>query len=1270
MNNFTECGSDCTDNSDVMLWETIKVDLGINRSCQTEQLQSLKGSSVKLSPSKRKVRKHVKRDRRERTRFISKKAAIKTALGMIKAVTRKMKFGRKVSTISHNHTSVMNFKVYDNPPKPGNKVCSVHEKNHVNEDCENRQKPTLMNEASQTKPPSLEDKSSQTIDDHNLHFCDVVTAHLTRLPRTYGMPCASWCPQPVINMCSCSVSHQTPPQAKETLPDKQVPLSGANLSTQYTLKQICEELLVQLSTRREIISNKKSTEDDHNEIVEECSAETSKGPSDTTASDLRLIAKSLQTIQSDLKKSVFAHQQETPNSVLIARTDTNSGCVYPVDSKAVSFKANPQEEHMTPRLTNNTVPPSVTPDLLQLLTRDCTKNLGTSSPAQVCLSGQLFTAPEMINQQKGLANLDKEDILESNNWSTLIPLEGHSDKILQHMLDAGLVTIVNAAGITENISSNVNFNEDRGDKNFTAVADCKTDKENNNISSDKAINSTTESSNESTVTKSSNKSDDYVLALESEESDLNTNVEGNALDKNLHKSITSGINFNIVPTINYNELKGTLSDSDIGRPIELKLAGCEVNSSSSSSNDKFDVGSPKTSEKESACTTVSTSKQSDTKSRSDILMDLETKIIATTNESKCPSPETEMRGSVAFEEMDPSEMENILMVWRQQEQLHQNQQIPEKSSSSSQDSLFKMTKRTRELPPELQNIRIHQPPPLKKDHQLSKSALQILDEEANEPLMRDEDDVPEISPTVLPTPKRRRLSLKKNPPSALPLVFNTKIHAAEGLKSKGENLLLNGKGHTNAAQTQGSQEIKLSDDDTPLSLRTRARKKASATNTHDSSEKQETKSLQTGVQNGSTQKENSEKVCSKSVPEEKSSPQTVKSHSVLEQTENSKKGNSKNIEEPTDCTKKKDKGKKIEKPTDNSKKDTRKNIGESTENSKKVKSKNVEEPTNHTTKLDTTKEAKMTMTYGEIVSMAQNIRDSDKKQDFHDQIKKRLETLNKKWLAERSVEDPKVETPLVPQSISPTQSDTSDLELSQGTKFKKKTQKIRELSVYELGKGHDIAVNILLNPWRGINARRATRDYEPPKYDSKCISRALWDLRSGANPEEIVDRILSVGWKDVDAFALKTMVSMFICSLARKVPFIIEAAKNGEEDDTCSIFSDFDQSPKRKASSVRVVATRNIFKGEVIEGLCALFLKPSQEDKDKDRLKTWVFPKLGESRNFVIFGPLAYLKRKEGNSNTEALFFKGDIVIAKATRQILSGERLLVSYKRLEKCLS
>lgn len=92
--------------------------------------------------------------------------------------------------------------------------------------------------------------------------------------------------------------------------------------------------------------------------------------------------------------------------------------------------------------------------------------------------------------------------------------------------------------------------------------------------------------------------------------------------------------------------------------------------------------------------------------------------------------------SVAFEEVDTSEMENILMIWRQQEQLHQDGQ-PNKSPSAEDDFLANMSKRIRELPSELKNVRVLQPPPLRKVQQLGSME--------NEPSLIEEDDVSTIS---------------------------------------------------------------------------------------------------------------------------------------------------------------------------------------------------------------------------------------------------------------------------------------------------------------------------------------------------------------------------------------------------------------------------------------------------------------------------------------------------------------------------------------------
>lgn len=101
--------------------------------------------------------------------------------------------------------------------------------------------------------------------------------------------------------------------------------------------------------------------------------------------------------------------------------------------------------------------------------------------------------------------------------------------------------------------------------------------------------------------------------------------------------------------------------------------------------------------------------------------------------------------SPAFEDIDPSEMENVLYVWKQQEQLHQNPSEPVSSVSSSPGFIFKKTKKPPELPPELRHVRILQPPPLKKESPSIASALHILDEERENPNLDNDDDVSKLS---------------------------------------------------------------------------------------------------------------------------------------------------------------------------------------------------------------------------------------------------------------------------------------------------------------------------------------------------------------------------------------------------------------------------------------------------------------------------------------------------------------------------------------------
>lgn len=66
-----------------------------------------------------------------------------------------------------------------------------------------------------------------------------------------------------------------------------------------------------------------------------------------------------------------------------------------------------------------------------------------------------------------------------------------------------------------------------------------------------------------------------------------------------------------------------------------------------------------------------------------------------------------------------------------------------------------------------------------------------------------------------------------------------------------------------------------------------------------------------------------------------------------------------------------------------------------------------------------------------------------------------------------------------------------------------------------------------------------------------------------------------------------------------------------------------------------------------------LILKLGQQDKGKDKLKSWVLPKLGGSRNFALLGPLAYLKRKEENSNTEVVYIKSISFVSERMVQVI-----------------
>lgn len=285
--------------------------------------------------------------------------------------------------------------MFDNSPKTvgDNELRSspVNKMTTIIEDCGNkvRHGPT-KHEATQTKPLCLEDKSLQTDfeKDADLHFCDIVNACITMQPKPCRMGChptlaSCCCPKPVINVCHCSVSHKSTTQTEESPSLKQVPLSDKNISTQFTLKQICEELLVQLSTRRNILSDQPTT-DKNNETVRECSSEPSTGLPVATVSDLKAIVHSLQGIQNELKNNIVSHQFVVPTNITIARTETRSHCVSPVQSKAMALKPSLEEEQRTPHSTTDPALSRVTPDLLQLAGNS--RFATTSTPTEVCLN--------------------------------------------------------------------------------------------------------------------------------------------------------------------------------------------------------------------------------------------------------------------------------------------------------------------------------------------------------------------------------------------------------------------------------------------------------------------------------------------------------------------------------------------------------------------------------------------------------------------------------------------------------------------------------------------------------------------------------------------------------------------------------------------------------------------------------------------------------------------------------------------------------------------
>ncbi|KAK3923922.1 2-dehydro-3-deoxyphosphooctonate aldolase [Frankliniella fusca] len=557
--------------------------------------------------------------------------------------------------------------------------------------------------------------------------------------------------------------------------------------------------------------------------------------------------------------------------------------------------------------------------------------------------------------------------------------------------------------------------------------------------------------------------------------------------------------------------------------------------------------------------------------------------------------------SPAFEELDPAEMENVLLIWRQQEQLHKDKKNPEKLCSGN---IFRTVKKSQELPPELRSTHTSISPPTKVNLAPASSVLEKLDVEVKNDVSED-DDVSEASPFCeISPPKRRRLSLSAPKPLVIQKHKDHHFRQAE----------IDGPTATSTPNEKSSESTHATTKEVLSELRSSKRLKAVSSRKVDEVSANQNENLKEELKDG-TAKQSSTKKLSKTKPKGKNNDELKNSLTTASRTKAAKGANSnKNKNKPTEESEQTD----FENSVTNEKKPL--------------------------------------------------VKEEDNKKNFHDQIQERVNNLKRKWLEEK----PDNEIDAVGLN-SPPKSNSQPLLDSQKTDdsedlFGSQSQSgsIRAVPIPDLAKAHDLATYILLNPWRGIIARRVTRRFVCPSYETRIVTRALWDLRSNADITSIVERILALGWPGFNPRALRALVAMFTLSFSRRVPFVIDGMR-GEEEDAASLSSDADPSSKKKSIPVRLVATRQIFKGEYVEGLHGLFLKTS--DKERETLRSWNFPKFKNRRDFVVLGPLAYLKRDESNFNTQAIFLKEELIAVKAVRQILSGETLLVSFKEVERKL-
>lgn len=1166
-------------NSDDAIWETLKVDLELNRANQEEQLQALKGKLLRVPLSKDKVQKPIKKRKSRRKKLLKKKAFWK-ALDIIKSLTSEVKRKRRCR-------SDVNFTVCCNPPDPdpvnNNSEDPAHgddsaQENDLHSDCRRN----VRDQVVQTEQLVVEDKLCQAslpqravLNTATANNGDIISPQIPVYvaPISYGVCMhsiagSSCCASSKMPTCSASINKTV--QCRHANLGYDSEGTGCNQTgNQFSLKQVCEQLVVQLCEKMK----KGNSNGGHADLQEKerCSSENSSNIPDVSSVQTREIVDALLNLHPGTKDLTVNHMTLSDSS----STRTSAISCQSSATEAVKTAICP-ELSQKPATSSEVVPlsansvetlVSVTPDLLK-------GNKGCPASGASVVSADLFDdSCDAQKQPDCNKNLESSTLKCSTQCAQGDKPKGSLFKIGQpqanrpkadDMTFSGKIKGSNAKNISSNAtqagSTPTRFSERLLSNVMKATA-----------AEDVESSSMSHGLLEVSPTPARNSTDDFC-------SKVSKMLFPDSDDSNDDSLVDVGTPVRTKPTTEddvfltspINSTRKVLNNLNINSDSAFKPLAPSATSESNKPKKTLPLSGGK------HCKSL-IPVEANFKGGNDVA-DKEMKVLSRVQSLELSSVSGRKAvNSPAFEELDENEMESVLVVWRQQELLHQD---AEKRCAG----VSKNVKRPHELPAELCNVKVIQPPRLSlslKKTNTSPSVLDILDEEARKLEEDKDDDVSENSPKSIVQPsKKRKLCLNQNTP-ALQLVFEKSKESIAGSKDKSVPTEVILEHNTTAAPLQpreGKPDEKTSasesESEVPIALRLAKKKKGS---------------------------------------KQKSDPMTIEKKSAIKVKE-------------TKSLPRKSSGNKEKNETRSTKAD-----GASNDTDGRITNK----------------------------PSPSNSNSSDTSKEYSDQIKERNNKLKKQWLSGKSNDDDVFIRPL-PRPLPTTSQDT---DLDEGIMASlEKIKELKDVSAIHIGKAHDMVVKIILNPWRGINAKPVTRGFVCPDYDSKSVSRALWDLRSNSIPEKVVESIMSLGWKDVHPHGFRALLSLFTLALTREVSFVIEA--NIGEDDTVSLYSDAENTLDQKPTPLRLVATKQIFKGECIEGLNGLLLKVPTQDKGK--LRSWIFPKFGQQRDWAIFGPLAYLKRKESCANTMAVCLRGEVIAVKATRQILCGERLYVSLKELE----